>query len=250
MPCTAIAQLNETWLENSSFVFVGTVEETGRSTVAGIEMHGTLVIVKIVTMQLKPASVSLPKSNLVTVLLAEGSEVEVGADYRFYGLGIVFGSELAIEEVGHEAPEPVQEDIESRKRTLVIASHLKLADLIALGTVLEIREPKTEGPVRDSEHNPEWKEAIVALEEVLRGPEAERVIIRFPSSDDVAWWDIPKLQRGQKATFVVAIDTTATGLKGGVIDGNRVGTYVIIKPLDVLTEEEFKQIQNLLRKAK
>lgn len=242
-----MGQLNNAWLQKSSFVLIAKIEQTNESTVRGIGNQGMPVIVKVDKVELKPDAVSLPQNGLVTIILNENSEVQKGDIYRFYGLGYIFGKGLAIIEVGHEVPKVYQDDIKQLKKDLLIKEHMKTANLIATGKVIEIRDPEVKQPSYDSEHNPEWKEAIVLLEKILQGPEQEKIIIRFPSSNDVAWYRTPKLKENQEAIFIIRTDKMITGLKEGRIEEQRVNTYVLIDELDVLTKDELTRVEKLLR---
>jgi len=246
-PFSLFSQLNETWLQQSSFVFVGEVNEINNTTVKGVRNQGIPVIIEVSKVELKPDAVSIPKSNLVTVILNKNSEVQRGNTYRFYGLGYIFGNELALTEVGHETPKDFQNDIRQTKKDLMIKEHLKKANLIAVGKVLEIRTPKNGRMEYDSEHNPEWKEAIVVLENILRGPQAEKIIIRFPSSIDVAWYKVPKLKENQEVLFIAKTDKMISGLKEGVIEGKTINTYVLTDEMDVMERDEISRIEGLLK---
>lgn len=58
---------------------------------------------------------------------------------------------------------------------------------------------------RISEHNPEWQEAIVEVQETLKGPAgASEIVVRFPASQDIMWVGYPKLKAGQESRSVVA----------------------------------------------
>jgi hypothetical protein len=58
------------------------------------------------------------------------------------------------------------------------------------------------GPI--SEHDPEWREAVVEVEEVEKGTCGPKyVVVRFASSDDVQWCHAPKFQVGQEGVFVL-----------------------------------------------
>jgi hypothetical protein len=69
-------------------------------------------------------------------------------------------------------------------------------------------EPAAVGPV--SEHDPHWREAVIAVDDVHKGRGAKRdVVIRFPASTDVRWYQAPKFQPGHKGFFMLH-DTQVT----------------------------------------
>jgi hypothetical protein len=72
-------------------------------------------------------------------------------------------------------------------------------------------EPVVVGPV--SEHDPHWREAVIAVDDVHKGRDAKRdIVIRFPASTDVRWYRAPKFQAGQKGFFMLH-DTLVTTRK-------------------------------------
>ena len=57
---------------------------------------------------------------------------------------------------------------------------------------------------RISEHAPLWQEAVIAVDEVHKGGRARKqVVVRFPSSSDVRWYQAPKFHAGQEGVFLL-----------------------------------------------
>ena len=55
-----------------------------------------------------------------------------------------------------------------------------------------------------SEHDPLWREAVVAVDAVEKGHHpGDQAVVQFPASRDVAWYRVPKLQEGQQGVFLL-----------------------------------------------
>jgi len=55
-----------------------------------------------------------------------------------------------------------------------------------------------------SEHDPKWRDATVEVDKVHKGEHsASTVTVRFPSSNDVRWYNAPKFHPGQHEVFVL-----------------------------------------------
>src|SRR5262249_23920420 len=90
------------------------------------------------------------------------------------------------------------------------------ADLIVTGRVRSVRIPAAEAQARAtgmasgrtteriSEHAPIWHEAVIDVDEAHKGSEGRKqVIVRFPSSTDVRWYQAPKFHAGQEGVFLL-----------------------------------------------
>ena len=91
-------------------------------------------------------------------------------------------------------------------------SRFTAADVVVSGRVGEVRADAPRGPRRKvplpiTEHDPQWREAIVEVTAVHKGRRVPRSIrVRFPASTDVAWARAPKLHAGQHGTFLLKRD--------------------------------------------
>lgn len=91
-------------------------------------------------------------------------------------------------------------------------SRFAAADVVVSGRVGQLRAaaPRTQrgalpGPI--TEHDPQWREAVVEVTAVHKGRRVPRSIrVRFPASTDVAWARAPKLHAGQQGTFLLKRD--------------------------------------------
>ena len=91
-------------------------------------------------------------------------------------------------------------------------SRFAAADVVVSGRVSEVRahpprptRGKLQLPI--TEHEPQWREAVVQVTAVHKGRRVPRSIrVRFSASTDVAWARAPKLHAGQQGTFLLERD--------------------------------------------
>ena len=202
-------------------VFLGQVAEVGGASFADVPRDRATVVMRISQVFQQPARGVLKVGGLVTVgahdlaLLKRGRVALVFADPWIAGTG------LAVQEIGSEifASVPDGERIASLAREIQAASSAReearlaaavaASELVFACDVQEIRSlPADEvRPTRISEHAPLWKEAVVQVTEGLKGVESgETVVVRFASSQDVAWRDSPKFDKGESAFLMVGRD--------------------------------------------
>jgi hypothetical protein len=146
--------------------------------------------------------------------LQRDEHVSAGEHATFYTNGWIFGDSLAVRSLGHQdiatgratlsavaGPDPVQNAADRSLR-----SHIADADHIVTGTVASTHLASvpvalaTSGPI--TEHDPLWHDAVVQVSAVEKGALAPSpVVVRYPSSTDVRWYRVPKLQPGMTGTF-------------------------------------------------
>jgi hypothetical protein len=253
------AQLSRTALvRQSDIIFAGTVIQAG--------------VVRVDQVFEKPAAVSLAKGDSVTVLPARAGSagsLNPGMQAIFYTRGWIYGQGVTVREVGHETigpPPPLaaaavastgtaQQDVVARARQQVndadLKARIQAAAMVVVGRVEQIRPPAyTAAPARPkrfSEHDPDWQEAIIHVDEALKSATAgERVVVRFPGSRDVAFVGTPRFAAGQEGTFLLQKDT-ATGSPLSVMAGQQVPAYTALHRLDVRPKQDAQHVRTLMR---
>ena len=124
--------------------------------------------------------------------------------------------------------------------------------MVVAGRVEQVRPAELAAaparPKRISEHDPDWQEAIIQVEDGIKGAQAgERVVVRFPGSPDVAWVGAPKFAVGQEGTFLLHKDST-TGSPLSMIAGRSVPAYTALHKVDVLSKQDATRVRSLIRK--
>jgi hypothetical protein len=203
----------------ADFSFRGTVESLHAATEAAIEPSDETVVVKVDDVLHAPEAVTGFAGQRVTVRLQEAGSVSEGEEAVFFADGWIFGDTLALQEVAHfpvegEGLAARVGDARTAGADALARDRVNRGNLVVRGRVADVRPPggAAEGvaagrpgeaaPV--SEHDPAWMEAVVAVDETLKGspPEGETVVA-FPSSMDVAWAHVPKFVPGQEGVFIL-----------------------------------------------
>src|SRR5215469_6607290 len=185
------------------FVFRGTVQRLNAATLTDVHDTARTAIVKVDETIQAPKSLSHFTGRDITVQLQEGSGLKVGDQAVFFTDAWLFGNTgVAVRSLGQHVPgpdtaalrtsmDPVTNLIDRDTRT-----HFDAADMVVGGTVTSVRVPPGVRPDRlPSEHDPQWREAVVQIDKVYKGkPEKQEVLVRFPASADRMWYRAPKLE--------------------------------------------------------
>lgn len=250
--------------EEATFVFRGTVKKLKSATMHAVPVDENTAVVHVEQVMESPKSLLHTAGQDITVQLAGRSKPKAGAEYVFHATGWIFGEGVAVRALSQEpvarkhqalmerAGEPAEHGMSRRLKQRVDS-----ADLVVSGQVLAVRLPAgavearraagavpiTQRPV--SEHDPKWREAVIAVDKVHKGQHStEEVTVMYPSSHDVRWFKAPKFQAGQKGFFVlhkqkVAAEHVAPPAHGVAAAGAAAGAepptvevYTALHPLD------------------
>src|SRR5713101_5603775 len=250
--------------KQSSIVFSGTVSQLGAVSFAGVPQSPQTIVVRVDSVLKKPPAVSLKKGDNVTVELKDPSAFQQGTQATFYTEGWIFGSGVAVKELGHEfnasgasaagagtgetALGYTQEQISDQE----LRDRLKSADFVVIGRVTEVRRwtvPKSATPHRVSEHDPDWHEAVVEVQSVLKGAQVKgnKVVVRFPGRNDVAWVHSPKFEKNQQGIFCLNRYHTS-GVPTEKVGGRQVSVYTCLGHGDSLPMSDAPRVRSLLKK--
>src|SRR5258708_1586624 len=87
--------------KQSSIIFSGTVSQLGAVSFAGVPQSPQTIVVRVDSVLKKPPAVSLKKGDNITVEVKDPSAFQQGAQATFYAEGWIFGSGVAVKELGH-----------------------------------------------------------------------------------------------------------------------------------------------------
>ncbi|MFZ1009678.1 MAG: hypothetical protein WAN65_22760 [Candidatus Sulfotelmatobacter sp.] len=196
----------------STFIFAGTVESIGKSSVNVLNGRPGLAIARFDRpLRVNPVLGNL-KGRPITVLIAKGGKVSPGEQLIIFANSWVHGEQIAVVESAQLALNPETEravsDIVASLPERHLQERIASAVLIVDGVVKSVaRAP--EAPETASEHTPYWMRALIEIREVLKGqPEQtkatrEEVQLYFPGSMDRRFQDVPKPKAGQSAIFLL-----------------------------------------------
>jgi len=258
----AVAQMSRAALvKQSDIIFIGTVTQVGAVAAPEVPASPRTVVVRVDKVLEKPAAVALAEGDSVTVETVRAGSLKPGTQATFYTTGWIFGRGVAVREVGHEpGRSPVvvadQEAAVAKARLEVndadLLAHIQRAAMVVEGRVAQVRPAELAGtpahPMRITEHDAQWQEAIIQVDDGLKGARAgEQVVVRFPGSHDVAWVGAPRFAVGQEGTFLLHKDSTS-GSPSAMIAGRSVPAYTALHQLDVLTKQDATRVRALIRK--
>jgi hypothetical protein len=257
----AVAQMSRaTLVQQSDIIFIGTVTQVGAVAAPEVPASARTVVVRIDKVLEKPTAVALAEGDSVTVDAVRPGSLKPGTQATFYTTGWIFGRGVAVREVGHEpGRSPVvvadQQEVVARARLDVndadLKAHIEKAAMVVAGRVEQVRPAELAAaparPKRITEHDPQWQEAIIQVQDGIKGARAgEQVVVRFPGSPDVAWVGTPKFTVGQEGTFLLHKDST-TGSPNTMIAGKSVPAYTAMHKVDVLSKQDATRVRALIR---
>jgi hypothetical protein len=198
----------------ATFVFRGTVRKLRASTIPSLPLTTETAIVMVDEILRGPDAFSAYAEQEITIQSDDPLGLEKGQRAIFHTSSVIVGQSLAVRVLRWEP------DISQRRgreehswddSAADLREQVVKADLVVIGRVLSVSEPEVARargrkhlapPI--SEHDPLWHEAIVEVGEVAKGRAPRRqIVIRFPQSSDVRWYDSPKLEPGQEGIFLL-----------------------------------------------
>ena len=251
-------------VKQSSIIFAGTVSRVAATSFAGVPKSARTIVVHVDSVLKKPATVSLKSGDSVTVEVKDASAFQEGAQATFYTDGWIFGSGLAVKELGHllgAASEPVPAagmnapgQMQGQLSDQQLKDRMNESDFVVVGRVTDVHKwnvPKTKSgaPLHVTEHDPDWHEAVVTVESVLKGGQVKgnKVIVRFAQRNDVAWVNSPRFTKDQKGIFCLNRDKTS-GAPTTKVGGKQVNVYTCLGHGDALPLSEEARVRSLLKK--
>jgi hypothetical protein len=248
-------------VSRSDVVFNGTVEETGATTMAAVDATDSTAVVRVDELVRAPSTFDGLVGHRITVLLRAPGSVHVGEQATFFVNAAVFGESVAVEEVDHTSMTAAAEltpqvtDVMDRLREDDVRARIESADVVVTGRVSQVRAvpeqlaavPGMPGPGPVSEHDPEWTEAVLDVESVLKGttPPAP-VVVMFPASIDVMWVNAPKFHAGQEATLMLHTDQVPATRVPATVAATFPSVFTALEPGDVLPKEQSERLRSLI----
>lgn len=239
-------------LRKSDFVFVGTVMKTGEPSFAGVPASPNNVVVRVDRIIEKPGAAMLNAGDEITVRAADSKALREGGRGVFYARSWIYGKGIAVTELGlsalpqGQATESATAAVHEMRIQLnrdELRERVNAANAVVEGEVVAVHEAPAPARRVVSEHDPDWNDAIVKVEAVLKGGEELRTIaIRFPASADVAWYGAPKLRVDQRSIFVLALDHISNA-PPAEFHGGKIPTYTALTRQDVLPEDQLQAVK-------
>ena len=253
-------------MTKSSIIFSGTVSQLEATSFADVPKSAQTIVVLVDSVMKKPAAVAMKKGDSVTVEVKDPSAFQEGTHAKFYTDGWIFGSGIAVKELGHElspagseatAAAGMEEKTHAQASEQISDQELRdrvnNADFVVVGRITDVRrwnvpKPKSGAPSRVTEHDPDWHEAVVEVQSVLKGGKVKgnKVVVRFPARNDVAWVNSPKFQKNQQGIFCLNRDQT-TGIPTTKMGGQQVSVYTCLGHGDSLPMSDEARVRALIK---
>ena len=246
-------------VQQSSIIFVGKVGQLGATSFADVPKSAQTIVVQVETVLKKPPAVSLKKSDNVTVEVKDPGAFQPGMEVTFYTEGWMFGSGIAVKELSHRvggrvaAEEKALGKTEEQISDQELKQRLASADFVVVARVTDVRKwtapDAASVPRRVTEHDPDWHDATIRIEAVLKGPKPKKnkLVVRFPECNDVAWVHAPKFQKNEEGIFFLKKDEIS-GAPTAQLDGSKVNAYTCLRPGDWLPKSDEGRVKALLKK--
>ena len=207
-PAAAQSEKPEDALLSSGYIFSGTVVERPQQ-VPRTFRPSDVQAIRVKEVIAQPELIRLKPGDRV-FLITSGGSLRTGEEAVFFAQASEIGREIVLKELTHRSMdvstqalrEKVMEAQQNAESTQLRA-RIDSAPMVVAGRVVEIKEVLENRPVY-TEHNPFWQDAIVQITTVLKGETTqESVVVRFASSNDIAWVSSPKFRVGQTAIWVL-----------------------------------------------
>jgi hypothetical protein len=228
----------------ATFVFRGTVEKTGASTMPAVRASESTAVVRVDEVIDGPGAPPDLVGKQITVQLREPRSMKAGEQAVFFTKGWLLGNSMAVVEVGRQpasAAVTAREQVKETRQKIAdehLQVELETAEAVVVGKVISVHPSQI--PHLGSEHDPDWYVAQIEVERVLQGDLRDRELtLLFAHSDDVQWHNSPKYKEGQTGIFL--LHRNQARLPG--IENQ----FTTLKPLDFRSPEELNRVERLIK---
>jgi hypothetical protein len=234
--------------------FAATITARGKSSFAGVPDSANNLSARVEWVIRKPPSVVMNPGDEITILVRDASDFKPGTKALFNSSGWIYGAGIAVRDLGHSiVSQPEEYDkfagglkiVEAEQSEAALRDRIANADAVVLGKVSAIGDRIVScgfGIHGVSEHNPLCKEAFVNVQDALKGPVRNQLVVVFPTSDDVEWTTAPKLIQGQRATFILTKDAALKEFGASTFDA--------LEPIDVLPPDKAPEVRKIALELK
>lgn len=235
-------------LQQTEFVFVGRVTKTEGVVFPELSAEVRLAEVTVEEVIAKPESSVVRPQDRVFVAFGDPFP-ELNARLRVFGAALSYGTAIAMREVARQEAPPstmsaedvteerteVREDLNEAK----LEQALDASVAAIVGKVVSIQDLPWQNRV--TEHDPLWTDAVVEVTSWIKGGAAQRVVVQFPASYDVDWFDVPKLKPGMEWTFFLH----EGALPSATSEAADLTRFRIVSPQDVHPVSEAETVRKI-----
>jgi hypothetical protein len=235
-------------VQQSTYIFSGAVEKPGAATMESVPVNDNTAIVKISQVYTPADILGDLTGRQVTVQLKQGTPMGTGEKAVFFTNGWIYGKSIAFMEVGRMKEDQgdklkttVDESLQ-RKADQQLKARLDRATLVVLAKIVKTDALKLEKPLPISEHNPDWRQAVLQINSVLKGEhQGQELTIIYPGSGDEAWMASPKPKPEQQGIWILQKDQQEKGGPKFNIPG-----YTALDALDFQPMDQVDRVKRLI----
>jgi hypothetical protein len=267
--------------EKPTFVFKGTIKKLKSATMKTVAVDSKTIVVTVDQLIEAPPDLAAYAGQEITVQLSGKIKPKVGQQLIFNTVSGQYGESIEVRSLSeepvkasHSAMLGALGDPVERRRDRVRRRHYDDADLVVSGKVLAVTLPPSEQATTKgasksalaavatrrkpvSEHDPKWRDAVVEVDDVHKGTQKKKkkIIVRFPASTDVMWYNAPKFHPGQEGHFMLQKAKTEKPAKGRkaakkgaavAAPAETTDTYVALDSLDFQPSSEPGGIKKII----
>jgi hypothetical protein len=230
----------------AQLIFRGTVERPGGANLKAIQPGDDTAVVRIDEVLQAPDSLGKVTGREVTVKLRAPRSVQAGEQAVFFTKGWLYGESLGLVEVGHFPAKTAAGSgmlrqvalTRQRMREEEVRAHLAKAAVVVAGRVVATRRLPDEPGL--TEHDPQWSEAVIQVDAVLKGAAGRQVRLLYPASRDIVWFSAPKPQVGWDGIWLLE--------KGDAEEiGLQTDALTALRPWNIMSRDDAALVERLVK---
>jgi len=202
--------------------------------------------VKVDSVVLKPSAIVLAKDSVVNLILMADENYTTGQTIHAAARILSLGEEITLIQLPTTT---AQGSVSNMLSELPSAEGLIKSDLIVTGKVLAVRKPLVSNSTSKrvlSEHDPKWMNAVVSVQSTVKGSISSQLVVRFPSSLDVAFREIPKFTVGQEGAFILNKDSVSGLTPLPRINGQTISAFTALSKHSFVSKALVKNLKAAL----
>lgn len=263
---------------HAAFVFTGKVIKSAAALMENVVTKNTL-IVEVQHIIKAPAMFASITGQQVTVRFKKLPKLKKNAIITVFANGWIFGETIAVDAVSFTEETEKLTLAASINATMTATSDAELKDRIdsaEIGVVgkvtkitkasvpdmpLSLTAKKSKAPSKKdeplttkiSEHDPNWHQATIKVDEVLKGPKSKKdVKVLFPKSDDVRWYKVARFDVGQQGVWLLqkGKDQDVKGIPPKLLEAlpETNDVFTALHDKDFLPLNELDKVKSLIKK--
>ena len=202
--------------------------------------------VKVDSVVLKPSAIVLAKDSIVNLTLMADESHTTGQTIHAAARILSLGEEITLIQLPTITAQGSAANVLAE---LPSAEGLMKSDLIVTGKVLAVRKPLVSNSTSKrvlSEHDPKWMNAVISVQTTVKGTTSPQLVVRFPSSLDVAFREMPKFTVGQQGAFVLNKDSVSGLTPLPRINGQTISAFTALSKHSFVPKERVKNLKAAL----